>query len=62
MKLRPSTAKLYHYDGTPLTMKGEINFKVQKGQQAMPGRFVLVEETPATSYHCSVEIGHTHRS
>ena len=43
VKLQPSTVKLCQYDGTPLSVKGEIEVTVQKGQQTQMGAFVLVE-------------------
>ena len=43
VKLQPSTVKLRQYDGTPLSVKGEIEVTVQKGQQTQMGAFVLVE-------------------
>ena len=43
VKLQPSTVKLCQYDGTPLSVKGEIEVIVQKGQQTQKGTFVLVD-------------------
>ena len=43
VKLQPSTVKLHQYDGTPLSVKGEIEVTVQKGQHTQKGTFVLVD-------------------
>ena len=55
VKLEPFTVKLCQYDGTSLTVKGEIEVTVQKEQKIIPGSYVLF----TTSYNCSEETGYT---
>ena len=43
VKLQPSTVKLHQYDGTPLSVKLEIEITIHKGQQTQKGTFVLVD-------------------
>ena len=43
VKLEPSTISLRQYDGTPLSVRGEITLKVQKAEQSLSGRFVVVD-------------------
>ena len=43
VKLEPSTVSLRQYDGTPLSVSGEIMLNVQKGGQRLSGRFVVVD-------------------
>ena len=43
VKLEPSTVSLRQYDGTPLSVRGEIMLNVQKGEQNLSGRFVVVD-------------------
>ena len=43
VKLEPSTVSLHQYDGTPLSVSGEIMLNVQKGGQHLSGRFVVVD-------------------
>jgi len=43
VKLEPSTVNLRQYDGTPSSVRGEITVNVQKGEQNLSGRFVVVD-------------------
>jgi len=43
VKLEPSTVSLHQYDGTPLSVRGEIMPNVKKRQQNLSGRFVVVD-------------------
>ena len=43
VKLEPSTISLRQYDGTPLSVRGEITLTVQKADQNLSGRFVVVD-------------------
>ena len=43
VKLEPSTISLRQYDGTPLLVRGEITLNVQKAEQNLSGRFVVVD-------------------
>ena len=43
IKLEPSTISLRQYDGTPLLVRGEITLNVQKAEQNLSGRFVVVD-------------------
>ena len=43
VKLEPSAVSLHQYDGTPLSVQGEIMLNVQKGEQNLVGRFVVVD-------------------
>ena len=43
VKLEPSTVNLSQYNGTPSSVRGEITVNVQKGEQNLSGRFVVVD-------------------
>ena len=43
VKLEPSGVSLHQYDGTPLSVWGEIILNVQKAEQNLVGRFVVVD-------------------
>ena len=43
VKLEPSKISLRQYDGTPLSVRGEITLNVQKAEQNLSGRFVVVD-------------------
>ena len=43
VKLEPSTISLHQYDSTPLSVRGEITLTVQKADQNLLGRFVVVD-------------------
>jgi len=43
VKLEPSTISLRQYDGTPLSVRGEITLTVQKADLNLLGRFVVVD-------------------